>query len=114
MPNRPKGNKRPWIKTKTSKEKQDARKERAKFYRSKQWRELRKMFLQWHPICTVCSKAATVVDHIKPIRLGGSKTEWNNLQSMCVNCHNKKSGMESNQHSARDFTARGDFGLKNE
>lgn len=95
MPNRPNSSKRPWIKPSSNKKKLQDRKERAKFYRSKQWRDLRKMFLQWHPICVECSKEATVVDHIKPIRLGGAKLDWNNLQPMCARCHNSKSGKES-------------------
>lgn len=102
MPSRPNSNRRPWIKPSSSKKKLEERKERAKFYRSKQWRELRKMFLQWHPICVECSREATVVDHITPIRLGGSKIDWNNLQPMCARCHNSKSGKESIEQARKD------------
>ena len=31
-----------------------------------------------------------VVDHVKPIKDGGSPTDWDNLQSLCQTCHNQK------------------------
>jgi 5-methylcytosine-specific restriction protein A len=40
--------------------------------------------------------AATVVDHIKPVRLGGAKYDAANLQPLCEVHHNSKSRGESN------------------
>jgi len=44
-------------------------------YHSPRWRKARQTFLQRHPLCVYCQQigqvtAASVVDHIKPHRLG--------------------------------------------
>ena len=56
----------------------------------------RKSYLEAHPLCVQCAKQgkyvrATVVDHIIPHR-GDQKLFWdqNNWQSLCKNCHDKK------------------------
>jgi 5-methylcytosine-specific restriction protein A len=36
-----------------------------------------------------------MVDHIKPVSIGGSRLEQSNLQTLCNSCHNKKSANES-------------------
>jgi len=100
MPNVPKkGSKKPWIKyqdlgrpkrqTWKGKDHEDA-----SFYNSRAWRKLRLYVLQYEPLCRTCKKVATVVDHIKPIRLGGSRMDEKNLQPLCASCHNKKSRSE--------------------
>ena len=71
-----------------------------KFYQSKLWRKVRKGFLNKNPLCVICDRnghtqAAEVVDHILPIRLGGNKLSYNNLQALCHRCHNIKSGKEA-------------------
>ena len=66
-----------------------------KRYNSRRWRKARLSFLKYNPTCTVCDKLATVVDHIKPVRLGGEFWDRDNWQSMCEVCHNRKSGYES-------------------
>ena len=66
----------------------------ADFYNSRDWRKLRAYILAGEPLCRECTAVATVVDHIKPIRLGGSKWSHENLQPMCASCHNKKSRSE--------------------
>ena len=38
---------------------------------------------------------AKVVDHIIPVRLGGSFWDDGNYQALCIKCHNAKSGRES-------------------
>lgn len=38
----------------------------------------------------MCQDPATMVDHIKEIKDGGSKLSLDNLQSMCLPCHNLK------------------------
>ena len=70
-----------------------------KFYSSKEWRTLRKAFLSTHPLCVECIKEgkytpAKIVDHIVPIRFGGKPLDASNLQSLCWNCHTKKSNLE--------------------
>ena len=63
-----------------------------------EWRRARKVFLQKHPLCAECRKngkltPATVVDHIIPHR-GDRKLFWdeNNWQSLCKDCHDRKTG----------------------
>lgn len=55
------------------------------------WRVIRAQFLKKHPVCSVvgCGKPSTDVDHIIPIREGGSN-HWDNLQAFCHSCHSKK------------------------
>lgn len=68
-----------------------------KFYESKQWKKIRAMQLRAEPICISCGKIATHVDHIVEIKDGGSKTSMENLQSMCIRCHNKKTAEAKSQ-----------------
>jgi len=73
-----------------------------KFYKSKPWRKLRQFILSREPLCRSCKKqgkyvSATVVDHIKPIRLGGDRMSEDNLQPLCRSCHNSKTAKESNE-----------------
>ena len=87
-----KGSNKPWLaKRKTFKGNQG---EDADFYNSRDWRKLRAYVLAGEPLCRECTAVATVVDHITPIRLGGSKWSHENLQPMCTSCHNKKSRSE--------------------
>ena len=70
-----------------------------KFYKSKEWRDLRRSYLESHPLCCECLKqgkyvTATIVDHIVPIRQGGKRLDANNLQSLCLSCHTLKSNKE--------------------
>lgn len=70
------------------------------FYNSWAWRKIRKVFINKNPLCKHCddkgmTEVATVVDHIKPINLGGDRLNEDNFQSLCESCHNKKSANES-------------------
>ena len=77
-----------------------------KFYNSSKWRKLRKAYVAENPLCVVCESRGFVsavqeVDHIVPIRLGGSPFDWDNLQSLCKSCHSRKSakeGYEAKKH----------------
>ena len=64
-------------------------------YNSTRWRKYRRAFLAEHPLCVQCGSIAEVVDHIKPVRLGGDFWQPLNHQAMCHSCHNSKSGRES-------------------
>lgn len=64
-------------------------------YHLPKWRSLRKQQLTKQPLCVYCERKglitkATIADHIKAVRLGGEFWDINNLQSLCVNCHNAK------------------------
>lgn len=56
--------------------------------------ELRRRRLQAEPLCRMCRQngrvtPATVPDHIKPISQGGTN-EPDNIQCLCLECHNLK------------------------
>lgn len=97
MPSLPKHKKRPWIKRKKQSSKgwgQDH-----EIYNSDRWRRLRLIQLNDEPLCAIHKEkgeivAATVVDHKIAIQDGGAIWDENNLQSLCKNCHNRKSGKE--------------------
>lgn len=70
-----------------------------KFYSSTRWREVRAAQLRADPLCAMCRSAgkltpATVVDHIKPIKQGGERFDYDNLQSLCWSCHSSKTRRE--------------------
>lgn len=76
-------------------------KEDNSFYHTKAWRQLRKVWITSNPLCAECldkgiTKAARIVDHVIPIRLGGERLSQSNLQSLCTSCHNSKSSKERN------------------
>ncbi len=70
--------------------------ERQKMYGA-QWQKVRKMHLARNPMCVIegCNQAATECDHIVD-----HKGDWdkfydpNNLQSLCKQHHNEKTGRE--------------------
>lgn len=66
-------------------------------YESSRWRKASKEFLKGHPICFVCGKPATLVDHIIPHR-GNLELFYdeNNWQPMCQSCHTRKTFKENN------------------
>ena len=61
-----------------------------KFYNSAKWKKARARVKIEEPFCRICGKKADVIDHIIPIKAGGSKLARNNLQALCHACHNKK------------------------
>lgn len=76
------------------------------FYNTPRWREKRKRYLQQHPFCVECLKGgtyvkATMVDHIIPIKQGGSMFDDDNLQGLCWSCHSRKSIQEGSRFGKR-------------
>lgn len=70
------------------------------FYQSTAWRAVRAAFLREHPVCARCSAlgrvvAAVVADHVVPLKDGGARFDWSNLQALCVSCHNSKTARET-------------------
>lgn len=59
-------------------------------YRTARWKKLRAEILGEHPQCFKCMRPAKVVDHIHPIKQGGSPWGRSNLQPLCHPCHNQK------------------------
>jgi 5-methylcytosine-specific restriction protein A len=65
------------------------------FYNTKAWKWVRRVKLTADPLCEVCQAQgrlvrATDVDHIKAINAGGDRTDMANLQSLCHECHSRK------------------------
>ena len=72
------------------------------FYKTIAWRVARKKQLQAQPFCQECLAKglrvkAVMVDHIVPIKNGGEKFAPSNLQSLCWECHSKKSASEGSR-----------------
>ena len=59
------------------------------------WRKYRLWFLTKHPVCAVCGRLATVVDHIVPHK-GNMDLFWDssNHQPLCKRCHDIKTARE--------------------
>ncbi len=64
------------------------------FYHSTAWRKTRKFIIARDCVCQMCKGQGREVDHIIPIRLGGSKLDVKNLQYLCSRCHRKKTKNE--------------------
>lgn len=67
---------------------------RSTFYDTARWKRLRRFVLSQEPLCRRCGRPAQVVDHIRPIKKGGSATDLDNLQPLCTPCHNAKSSKD--------------------
>ena len=72
-----------------------SRPERDKLYYSRQWKQISMLYRKQHPLCEECERngritPADLVDHIIAVSDGGSMWSWDNLQSLCISCHNKK------------------------
>lgn len=70
------------------------------FYQSAAWRAVRAAFLREHSVCTRCQGhgrvvVAVVADHVLPLKNGGARLDWANLQALCVPCHNRKTAGET-------------------
>lgn len=76
------------------------------FYKTPAWIVARKKQLQEHPFCEECLKSgkrvkAKMVDHITPIKDGGQPFAPSNLQSLCWECHSRKSAEEGSRWGRR-------------
>lgn len=63
-------------------------------YNSKRWAVLRRHRLHRTPLCVRCGEVATDVDHINPIAAGGQPFALSNTQSLCRQCHSRKTRSE--------------------
>ena len=80
---------------KAVKMKYEKRNPKGYFYNTARWRKLRNLYAAKHPLCEECLKkellvSVKVVDHIVEIKDGGKELDQNNLQSLCSECHNRK------------------------
>ena len=58
------------------------------------WEKIRLAILREEPLCRGCQGPATCVDHIKPLKDGGTNHRPN-LQPLCASCHNSKTWHET-------------------
>lgn len=54
------------------------------------WQKVRAAYLRQYPICNRCEHSATIVHHIEEIENGGDPYNWDNLESLCRDCHEKE------------------------
>ena len=85
-----------------SRSRQEANRERMQRdvrIRGKAGVQRRRMFLDIHPLCVMCTAigrvtAATIVDHVVPISQGGSDGDPANWQSLCAAHSSEKTAAE--------------------
>lgn len=71
------------------------RKEVEAFYNSKEWRRHSRAYRSEHPLCEPCQRegrvtAAQQVHHKEEIsKRPDLAYEWDNLESVCIQCHNE-------------------------
>lgn len=67
-----------------------------RFYDTKEWKSLRyQAMLRDGFICVCCGKEAKVGDHIIPTKVRWDlRLDINNTQSLCFDCHNKKTNQD--------------------
>ncbi len=110
MANIPKGHRKPWDQPGGKHHHNDPDDDMAKpfasarrydehFYKTYAWTKLRNQYIQQNPYCELCAKRnitveAKFVDHITARQDGGESLDWNNLQSLCRPCHQRKSNQE--------------------
>jgi hypothetical protein len=105
MANKPKKVVRSWVKSRVAFDRKVSYQD---FYNARKWRNTSKAYREANPICECedCKrdeivKKAEVCDHIKGLGYlmdnGIDPYDWNELQSMSHECHNKKSGSESHR-----------------
>ena len=79
---------------------------RPELYHTTAWRKLRMKHLTANPLCKQCElegriTEAKICDHITSIRDAVDQDaafyDESNLQSLCRNCHNKKTWRDSNK-----------------
>lgn len=62
--------------------------ENKKIY-SRAWQKIRADYLKHFPFCVDCGELASEVDHLIPIKQGGTH-DHENLRSRCKKCHSRK------------------------
>ena len=75
--------------------------------RGRRWMKLRAQVLARDPVCKACNRAAAEqVDHIQPLSQGGDDS-YENLQGLCVQCHQAKTQTEAQRDQVVERTSLG-------
>lgn len=76
-------------------------------YNTARWQRLRKLKLRVNPLCEYCpphiARLATQVDHKVAIKRGGDAFSWDNLASVCQECHSQKTAHGEKLHGCDEF-----------
>lgn len=89
---------RPWI---PERKKERKRYSNDKLYQSAAWRRLSKLHKRSNPFCVECEKVGVytpvaITDHVLPVNTHPELSlDWDNLQSLCMAHHNKKTAKET-------------------
>lgn len=77
-----------------------------------EWRKARKAWIIRHPLCAICGAPATDVDHIIPHR-GNRELFWDtgNWQSLCHECHSRKSYGERRKSGRKNPESDAEMGI---
>lgn len=82
--------KRPWMRERKAHERRKV--SNAAFYNAGSWRNLALRHKYANPFCADpfhrgCCLPVKVTDHVIPVNQGGSRLDWDNLQSLCEECN---------------------------
>ena len=89
------------------------------FYLSKTWRELRdKYFNSQFGLCERCGRPALIIHHkiyLTADNIGNPDVSlnWNNLECLCLDCHNKEHGYFTKHMADRTYIFDGDGNIIN-
>jgi 5-methylcytosine-specific restriction endonuclease McrA len=89
------------------------------FYQSKAWRELRdKYFNSCFGLCERCGRPALIIHHkiyLTADNIGNPNVSlnWDNLECLCLECHNKEHGYFSKSDADRTYIFDGNGNIIN-
>lgn len=67
----------------------------SRLYDRQRWHRVRARELARDPVCEGCEEQASMhVDHITPLDQGGAPYDPENLQALCIPCHNEKTAAD--------------------
>jgi 5-methylcytosine-specific restriction enzyme A len=74
------------------------------------WNKLRNIYIMHNPLCVHCeaqgkTKAAQDIDHRLPFQGIDDplRLDWDNLQSLCRQCHSRKTARDNAGHTGRQL-----------
>ena len=85
------------------------------FYQSKEWRKTRNLFISSQLfICNRCGRPARIVHHVTPITPENIHNpditlNWDNLEALCIECHNLEHMSSDAVAEGYTFTSAGDI-----
>ena len=91
------GKHKTYINSRYNDERQRNNPEYVRFYKSKEWLKARNtVLLENDFLCCKCGRQAALVDHIIPTKVDWTKRlDKENLQPLCIQCHNQKTFSEN-------------------